>query len=75
MLRCLQRTLIDGILCVYFAAIKREISIHHFIVVDGYSTDRTIDVIREFFGDKVVVKTNASLGGARYISMKTVNSE
>jgi len=51
------------------AAIKREIPLHHFIVVDGYSTDGTIDVVREFFGDKVAVKTNASLGGARYIGM------
>jgi len=30
-------------------AIKREIPVHHFIVVDGYSTDGTVDVVKEFF--------------------------
>ena len=58
------------------AAIKREIPVHHFIVVDRYSTDGTIDVIREFFGNRVVViKTDAPLGGARYIGMKAVDTE
>jgi len=58
------------------AAIKREIPVHHFIVVDGYSIDGTVDVIREFFGNRVVViKTNAPLGGARYIGMKAVDTE
>jgi hypothetical protein len=31
-------------------AIKQEIPVHHFIVVDGYSTDGTVDVVKEFFG-------------------------
>ncbi len=58
------------------AAIKRNILVHHFIVVDSYSTDGTVDVIREFFKDKVVViKTRASLGFARYIGMKLVDTE
>jgi glycosyltransferase involved in cell wall biosynthesis len=58
------------------AAIKREIPVHHFIVVDGYSTDGTVDVVKEFFGDKVVViKTKAPLGCARYLGMRVVDTE
>jgi len=58
------------------AAIMREIPVHHFIVVDGYSTDGTVDVVKEFFGDKVIViKTKAPLGCARYLGMRAVDTE
>jgi len=57
------------------SAIKREIPVHHFIVVDGYSTDGTIDTVKEFFGDKtIVIKTRAPLGCARYLGMKVVDT-
>ena len=57
-------------------AIKRNIPIHHFIAVDGYSNDGTIEVIREFFSDRlIVVKTKACLGLARYIGMRIVDTE
>ncbi|MEM1831531.1 MAG: glycosyltransferase family 2 protein [Desulfurococcaceae archaeon] len=57
-------------------AIKRNIPIHHFIVIDGYSNDGTIEVIREFFSDRlIVVKTKACLGLARYIGMRIVDTE
>jgi glycosyltransferase involved in cell wall biosynthesis len=39
-------------------AIKKEIPVHHFIVVDGYSTDGTIEIVRELFGRKIVVIKN-----------------
>jgi glycosyltransferase involved in cell wall biosynthesis len=56
-------------------AIKRGIPVHHFIVVDGYSTDGTIDVVKEFFGNKtVMIKTTAPLGCARYLGMKAVDT-
>jgi glycosyltransferase involved in cell wall biosynthesis len=57
-------------------AIKREIPVHHFIVVDGYSTDGTIEIVRELFGSKIVViKTLSPLGCARYYGMKAVDTE
>jgi glycosyltransferase involved in cell wall biosynthesis len=57
-------------------AIKKEIPIHHFIVVDRYSTDGTINVVREFFGDKaIVIRTKAPLGCARYLGMRVVDTE
>ena len=57
------------------AAIKR-IPLHHFIVVDGYSTDGTISVVKEFFRDKlIIVKTRGSLGLSRYLGMKLMDTE
>jgi glycosyltransferase involved in cell wall biosynthesis len=53
-----------------------SIPVHHFIVVDGYSTDRTVDVVREYFGGRAkVIETKASLGCARYLGMRAVDTE
>lgn len=58
------------------SAIKRNVPVHHFVVVDAYSMDGTVETIKEFFGDKViVVRSNATLGKARYIGMKLVDTE
>ncbi len=58
------------------SAIKREIPVHHFIVVDGFSSDGTLDVIRNYFKDNVIiVQTKRPLGFARYIGMKLVDTE
>jgi len=57
-------------------AIKEEVPAHHFIVVDGYSTDGTVEVVKEFFGDKLVLlRTGRPLGCARYLGMKLVDTE
>ena len=57
-------------------AIEREIPICHFIIVDGYSTDGTTSVVKEFFRDKlIIVKTRGSLGLSRYLGMKLVDTE
>lgn len=40
------------------------------------STDGTVEAVKQVFKDKVVVlRTNASLGGARYLGMKLVDTE
>ena len=58
------------------AAIKREVPVHHFIVVDGHSTDGTLNVVKEFFADKmIVIKSRAPLGCARYLGMMSVDTE
>jgi len=57
-------------------AIKEEVPVHHFIVIDGYSTDGTIEVVKEFFGDKLILlRTGRPLGCARYLGMKLVDTE
>jgi GT2 family glycosyltransferase len=57
-------------------AIKEEVPVHHFIVVDGYSTDGTIEVVKEFFDDKLILlRTRKPLGCARYLGMKLVDTE
>jgi len=56
-------------------AIKEEVPVHHFIVVDGYSTDGTIEVVKEFFDDKLILlRTRKPLGCARYLGMKPVDT-
>lgn len=57
-------------------AISKNIPVHHFIAIDCYSIDGTLDVVRQFFGDKLIaVKTRASLGLARYIGIKLVDTK
>ena len=57
-------------------AIKREIPVHHFIVVDNYSTDGTLDVVKQYFKDVLlVIRTRGSLGYSRYVGMKLVDTE
>lgn len=57
-------------------AIYENIPVHCFIVVDGCSMDGTIDAIKSVFKEKVkVLRTHTSLGGARYLGMKLVDTE
>lgn len=55
-------------------SIKREIPVHHFIVVDRFSQDGTLDVIRKYF-DPIVVFNDENLGRARMKGIDLVDTE
>ena len=56
-------------------SIKKNVPVNRIIVVDAYSTDETIDVIKRYFDDVVVVRTRAYRGKAREIGIKLVETE
>jgi glycosyltransferase involved in cell wall biosynthesis len=56
-------------------SIKREVNVHHFIVVDRYSSDGTLDVIRSVFPDAIIIQTNANLAVARKIGIGYVETK
>lgn len=77
---------VDVVMCTwnsnkpYFArcleSIKREIPVHHFLVVDRYSHDGTIEAVREHFGPvAVAVKSQQNLAKARMIGIAHVDTE
>jgi len=55
-------------------SIYREIPVHHLIIVDGYSTDQTLKIIRQYPNVKII-QTKANLGKCREIGIKTVDTE
>jgi len=57
-------------------AVKEKIPVHHFIVVDGYSTDGTVEAVKEFFGSRVkVIRTAGTLGYARLLGLLASDTE
>jgi len=57
-------------------AVKEKIPVHHFIVVDGYSTDGTVETVKKFFGSKVrVIRTAGTLGYARLLGLLASDTE
>ncbi len=56
-------------------SIKENVPVNKFIIVDAYSIDRTVEVIKKYFNDVVVVKTRAYRGKAREIGIKFVETE
>lgn len=77
---------VDVVMCTwnsnkpYFArclkSIKREIPVHHLVVVDRYSQDGTIDAVSRHFGSALVaVKSEENLAKARMIGISRVDTE
>jgi glycosyltransferase involved in cell wall biosynthesis len=76
---------VDVILCtwnsnkVYFEkvllSIKKEVNIHHLIVVDRYSTDGTLDAVQSIFPEARIFQTAANLAIARKIGIEQVDTE
>jgi len=54
--------------------VKREIPIHHFIVVDRFSTDETINTIKKY-SEPIVVYSQENLAKARSIGIDLVDTE
>lgn len=75
---------IDVIMCTWnsnklhfrecLLSIKREVDVHHFIVIDRYSSDGTLAVVRRVFPDVKVFQTNANLATAQRIGIKYVDT-
>jgi len=56
-------------------SIKQEIPVHCFIVVDRFSIDDTLHVIREYFPEAKVVQTDGSLAKSRQLGIQNVDTE
>jgi len=55
--------------------IKCYVPVHKFIVVDRYSTDGTLEVVKDYFSDAVIVQTKANLAWARRIGIEYADCE
>lgn len=51
-------------------SIKKEVEVHHFIVIDRYSCDGTVEVVRSVFPSARIFQTAANLGTAQRIGIK-----
>jgi glycosyltransferase involved in cell wall biosynthesis len=56
-------------------SIKREIPVHHFILVDRFSNDGTVKVIKEIFPNAEVIKSNERLGVSRKLGIELVDTD
>lgn len=56
-------------------SIKREIPVHHFILVDRFSNDRTVETVKKVFPNLRIKESNASLAAARKLGIELVDTE
>jgi len=59
-------------------SIYREIPVCHFIVIDAFSTDKTVDILKKYihkYKNLMVYQTSAKLGKAREIGIRNVDTE
>jgi glycosyltransferase involved in cell wall biosynthesis len=54
-------------------SIRREIPVHCFILVDYFSADDTLKVVKEYFSNVKLVSTDAKLGSARKMGIQLVD--
>jgi glycosyltransferase involved in cell wall biosynthesis len=76
---------IDVIMCTwnsnkpYFRrcllSIKREVNVHHIIIIDRYSSDGTLEAVAGVFPESMIFQTNANLASARRIGIAHVDTE
>jgi glycosyltransferase involved in cell wall biosynthesis len=56
-------------------SIVREVPIHHFIAVDSFSTDGTVDVIKKYFPDAVIITASLDLANKRRLGISYVDTQ
>jgi len=56
-------------------SIRREIPIHHFILIDRFSNDGTVETVKEIFSNAIVRETYANLGMSRKLGIELVDTE
>jgi glycosyltransferase involved in cell wall biosynthesis len=55
--------------------IKENVPVHKFVVVDRFSRDGTLDVIKKYFPEAEIIRTNANLAIARKIGILHTDCE
>lgn len=56
-------------------SVKREIPVHHFILIDRYSQDGTLETVKKYFDSVVVKHSKENLARARMIGISLVDTE
>jgi len=57
------------------ASIKREIPLCHFITVDRSSNDGTVETIKKFFPEAIIIESTSNLAKARQEAIKYVDTK
>lgn len=56
-------------------SIKREVPVHHFILIDRFSTDGTLEKVRKIFPNAKIKQSNARLAVNRKLGIQLVDTE
>jgi len=64
----------EEFLRIVLGNVYREIPVHHLIIIDGYSKDRTVEIVKRYPNVKII-KTKKSLGKCREIGIRNVDTE
>jgi len=56
-------------------SVKRELPLHHFILVDRFSNDGTVETVKKIFPNAIVKESYANLGAARKLGIELVDTE
>lgn len=60
------------------ASVYKNVPVNHLIIVDGYSTDSTLEIVNEFqerYGNVVLIQDKGTRGSARQKAIDIVNSD
>lgn len=55
-------------------SVRREVAVHHFVVVDRYSSDGTLEAVRSMFPNAKIFQTTENLACARRIGIACVDT-